>query len=250
MQTHFWIDVPVNIQGCLLQLKLLVCDTQAKAGILLSKMALEQLQTWQDYSSNIIYIKQTALPMHAVHDIKLLPNRTIVVELIADCNAHFKNSKLIQGIGIVWVWSNDSSKPLQPIAEKFHNDRTIISFYNTTGVTQCISKGGLVGVLDMRSKDRGMTNFEWEIPVYEEGNFVLYAHTFASPLELTKLANEDPLLQAQTKIDVLDTPKEHCTNTQITMQDQYPWLDGDNLRRTMTDEKILRLKVPLDKSVL
>ena len=34
--THSWIDIPVNIQGCMLQLKLLVCDTQAKAGILLS----------------------------------------------------------------------------------------------------------------------------------------------------------------------------------------------------------------------
>ena len=33
------------------QLKLLVCDTQPKAGIFLSKMALEQLQTWQDYSA-------------------------------------------------------------------------------------------------------------------------------------------------------------------------------------------------------
>ena len=139
VQTHFWIDVPVNIQGCLLQLKLPVCDTQAKAGILLSKMALEQLQTWQDYSANTIYIKQMALLMLTAQDIELLPNRTTVVELIANCNAHFKNSKLIQGMGIVWVWSNDSSKPLQPIAATFHNDKTIISFYNTTRVTQCIS---------------------------------------------------------------------------------------------------------------
>ena len=96
IQTHFWIDLPVNIQGCILQLKLLVCDTQAKSGILLSKMALEQLQTWQ-----ILYIKQTALPLHAVHDIELLPNSTRVVEMIADHHAHFRNSKLIQGMGIV-----------------------------------------------------------------------------------------------------------------------------------------------------
>ena len=32
--------------------------------------------------------------------------------------------------------------------------------------------------------------------------------------------------------------------------DQYPWLDEDDLRRTMTDEQILHLKVPLDKIVL
>ena len=59
----------------MVQFKLLVCDTQAQTGILLSKMALEQLQTWQDYSSNTLYIKQTAIPLYAMQDIELLPER-------------------------------------------------------------------------------------------------------------------------------------------------------------------------------
>ena len=46
-----------------------------------------------------------------------------------------------------------------------------------------------------------MTNFKWDIPTDDEGNLVLYVHTFASTLELTKLANENPLLQAETEID-------------------------------------------------
>ena len=45
VKTHFWIDILLNVQGCMIQFKLLVCDTQAQTGILLSKMALEQLQT-------------------------------------------------------------------------------------------------------------------------------------------------------------------------------------------------------------
>ena len=101
----------------------------------------------------------------------------------------------------------------------------------------------------MRSKDGGMTNFEWDIPADDEGNLVLYAHTFVSTLEPTKLANEDPLLQAETKIDVSDRPKEHNIGEQND-QDQYPWLDDDDPQRKMTDEEILCLKVPLDKSVL
>ena len=44
----------------MVQFKLLVCDTQAQTGILLSKMALEQLQTWQDYSNNTLYVKQNS----------------------------------------------------------------------------------------------------------------------------------------------------------------------------------------------
>ena len=81
----------------------------------------------------------------------------------------------------------------------------------------------------MISKDGGLTNFEWKIAVDDEGNIVLYAHTLSSSLEPTKLAKEDPLLQAQTKINVSNTPKEHDTNSQSTTDDPYLWLDSDDL---------------------
>ena len=221
VKTHFWIDVLLNVQGCMIQLKLLVCDTQAQAGILLSKMALEQLQTWQDYSNNTLYVKQTAIPLHAIQNIELLPDRKTTIELIADKTNELQYKDIIGGQGIVWVWSNDSSKPLQPVVCTFHNDKTLITFENTTGKTQYITKGALVAILDMRSKDGGMTNFEWDIPTYDEGNLVLYAHTFASSLEPTKLANEDPALQAETKIAVSQTPNNHTIKTENT-EDPYP----------------------------
>ena len=156
---------------------------------------------------------------------------------------------MIEGQDIVWVWSNDSPKPLQLIVVTFHNNKTLITFQNTTGQTQYISKGAKVAVLDMHSKDGGMTNFEWDIPTDNEGNLVLYAHTFASSLEPTKLANEDPVLQAETKINVSQKPKEHTVDRDDT-EDPYPWLDSDDPRRKMTDEEILHLKVPFNKSIL
>ena len=249
VKTHFWIDILLNVQGCMIQFKLLVCDTQAQTGILLSKMALEQLQTWQDYSNNTLYVKQTAIPLYAIQNIELLPNHKTTIEVIADRANELQYKELIEGQGIVWVWSNDSSKPLQPIEATFHNHKTLITFENTTGQTQYISKGAKVAILDMRSKDGGMTNFEWDIPTDDEGNLVLYAHTFASSLEPTKLANEDPVLQADTKIEVSQTLNEHTVQSDNT-EDPYPWLDSDDPRRNMTDEEILHLKVPFDKSIL
>ena len=249
VKTHFWIDILLNVQGCMIQFKLLVCDTQAQTGILLSKMALEQLQTWQDYSNNTLYVKQTAIPLYAIQNIELLPNRKTTIAVIADRANELQYNELIEGQGIVWVWSNDSSKPLQPIVATFHNDKTLITFENTKGQTQYISKGAKVVILDMRSKDGGMTNFEWDIPTDDAGNLVLYVHTFASSLKPTKLANEDPVLQADTKIEVSQTPNEHTVKSDNT-EDPYPWLDSDDPRRNMTDEEILRLKVPFDKSVL
>ena len=74
-------------------------------------------------------------------------------------------------------------------------------------------------------------------------------HTFASSLKPTKLANEDPVLQAETKIEVSQTPTTHTVQMGNT-EDPYPWLDPDDPRRNITDEEILCLKVPFDKSIL
>ena len=157
----------------MVQFKLLICDTQAQTGILLSKMALEQLKTWQDYSTNMLYVKQMAIPLHAIQNIKLLPDCKTTIEVIADRTNDLQYKDLIKGQSIVWVWSNNSSKPLQPIVTTFHNDKTLITFENTTRQTQYISKGAKVAVLDMRSKDGGMRNFEKDIPTNDEGNLVL-----------------------------------------------------------------------------
>ena len=40
VKTHFWIDILLNVQECMIQFKLLVCDTQAQTGILLVKWLL------------------------------------------------------------------------------------------------------------------------------------------------------------------------------------------------------------------
>ena len=62
----------------------MVCDTQARTGILLSRMVLEQLQTWQDYGSNTMYIKQTAIPLFATQKHKILPGQKVVIKGILD----------------------------------------------------------------------------------------------------------------------------------------------------------------------
>ena len=76
-------------------------------------------------------------------------------------------------LSIVWAWSNNSSKPLQPVVATFYNDKTLVTFHNTTDKTQYISKDSKVAMLDIHSKDGGMANFEWDIPTDDESNLVL-----------------------------------------------------------------------------
>ena len=69
VKTHFWIDILLNVQGCMIQLKLLMCDTQAETSY---------------YSTNTLYVKQTEIPLHAIQKIELLPKRKTTIEVIAD----------------------------------------------------------------------------------------------------------------------------------------------------------------------
>ena len=155
----------------------------------------------------------------------------------------------IDGTAVSWVWSNDSSKPTQPIVTSYAKDKTLITFQNDTPITQVIEQGACIGVLDMRSKSGSMLNFHWEFPKDDEENLVLYAHTFANSLEPTKLAVEDPKLQENTYIQISQDPKQHKSNNRM-QDDEYPWLDADDPRRKMTDEEIIRYKIPLQNSTL
>ena len=111
-----------------------------------------------------------------------------------------------------------------------------------SGATQIIEQGACIGVLDMRSKDVAMTSFDWEFPADDEGNF-------ANSLEPTKLAKEDSRAQANTYLKISQEPKAHEVNM-ATAEDPYPWLDKDDPRRNMTEEEIIRQKIPLQNSNL
>ena len=144
-------------------MKILVCNTQARPGILLSCMALEQLQTWQDYGTNTMYIKQTAIPLYTTQKHEILPGCKVIIKAILDRSIDEYSVSYIQGDGICWVWSNNSCKPTQP-NPTFVKDKTLITFQNMSGATQIIEQGACIGVLDMRSKDGAMTSFDGNSP--------------------------------------------------------------------------------------
>ena len=147
-------------------------------------------------------------------------------------------SSYIQGEGICWIWSNDSSKPAQSVVSTFVKDKTLITFQNMSGSTQIIDKGACIGILDMRSKGGAMTSFDWEFPTDDDGNLVLYVHIFANSLEPTKLAKENPQSKTDTCLKISQEPKNHNVNTP-TPEDPYPWLEKDDPRRHMADEEII-----------
>ena len=61
----------------------------------------KQRETWQDYSNNTLYVKQRAIPLHAIQNIELLPDQKTTIEVIADRTNELQYKDLIEGQGIV-----------------------------------------------------------------------------------------------------------------------------------------------------
>ena len=99
---------------------------------------------------------------------------------------------------------------------------------------------------DTRSKGLVQTNNSKHFPIDQ------YLHDRMTPATLspTSLAYEKPIhptempcIMTCTELPVDDTNKS-------TLDDKYPWLDKDNVRRNMTDMEILQMKLNLKDSVL
>ena len=58
----------------MLQFKLLVCDTQAQPGYFLVKWLLNSYKHGKIKAITTLYVKQTAIPLHAIQNIELLPD--------------------------------------------------------------------------------------------------------------------------------------------------------------------------------
>ena len=84
IDNHFWIDIPIQMQGVFLQVKSLVCRTQAPYGLLLSRHALNQMQYIQVYDKQEVWLKQTAIPLITTTNISVYPKQIKEVILKLD----------------------------------------------------------------------------------------------------------------------------------------------------------------------
>ena len=72
---HFWIDIPIQMQGVFLQVKSLVCRTQAPYSLLLSRHALNQMQCIQVYDKQEVWLRQTTILLRATTKTSVYPKQ-------------------------------------------------------------------------------------------------------------------------------------------------------------------------------
>ena len=125
--------------------------------------------------------------------------------------------------------------PLRLIEIELKNNHCCIEIHNTSDTTVEFLHSQEMAYLDARSKSLVQMNNSKHFPIDQ------YLHDRMIPATLSPMpiAYEKPIhpiempcITTRTELPVDDTNKS-------TSDDKYPWLDPDDIRRNMTDTKIL-----------
>ena len=150
------------MQGVFLQVKSLVCATQAPYGLLLSRHALNQMQCIQVYDKQEVWLKQTAVPLITTTNMSVYPKQTKEVILRLDTTSHKIH---IEGKSVSWIVTKQLGFPLQPVVTDFVSNTTTVRYINNTDKVQRLHKGETLDYLDLRSKDGSLTHLQWLVPL-------------------------------------------------------------------------------------
>ena len=246
---HFWIDIPIQMQGVFLQVKSLVCRTQAPYGLLLSRHALNQMQCIQVYNKQEVWLKQTTISLIATTNTSVYPKQIKEVILKLDVTSQKLH---IKGRSVSWIVTKQLGFPLQPVVTDFVANTTTIRYINNTEKVQKFHKGETLGYLDLRSKDGSLTHLQWLVPLNKSKHqYTLYGHTtFVNTLAQQSLAEETDNQQKTNRIEIRQRPFRVKKIEMKPNQDPYPWLDKEDPRRFQTDDELIQSKIDLSDSVL
>ena len=177
----------------------------------------------------------------------MLPGKTGIVSLTLQPNkTSFTPRHTITSKGVAYKKPLDSRLPLRPIEIEFENNRCCIEIHNTSDTTVEFLHGQEMAYFDARSKGLVQTNNSKHFPIDQYLHDRMTPATLSpTPLAYEKLIHptEMPCITTCTELPVDDTNK-------ATLDDKYPWLESDDIRRNMTDKEILQMNLNLKDSVL
>ena len=113
IESHFWIELPLKLENQVIQIKVLVCDSECPYDILIGRTSSAHLSAWQDYTANKLYMQQISIPIVAKNNVRILPGHTgIVSATLKTGKTTFTPRNTIMGKGIAYVRPFDSTLPL------------------------------------------------------------------------------------------------------------------------------------------
>ena len=113
---YFWMDIPLEIQGIVIQLHCIICDSTARYGLLLSRLALRPVAgstiVWHN---NQVLIKMNAIPLIATQGLNLAPNMKQSITTKIEVTDKELEKRPVQGNAISWITTNRKGFPYIPV---------------------------------------------------------------------------------------------------------------------------------------
>ena len=197
---------------------------------------MAQLSAWQDYASQKLYIQQISIPLTVRNNVRMLPGKTGLVSLtLQPNNTSFTARHTITGKGVAYIKPLDLRLPLRLIEIEFKNNHCCIEIHTTSDTTVEFLHRQEMAYLDARSKGLVQTNNSKHFPIDR------YLHDRMTPATLSPmpLAYEKPIHPTELTCITTCTELPVDNTNKSTSGDKYPWLEPDDIRRNMTDTKIL-----------
>ena len=215
----------MRLENQIIQIKILVCDSECPFDIVLGHTALAQLSAWQDYASRQLFIQQISIPLMATNNIRVLPGCTGIIPLALKLiKTSFIPCHMIIGKGIAHVKPFDSTLPLRPVEIEFEKNRCCLEVCNTSDCTIEFQYSQEITYFNARSKGLVQINNSKHFPIDQ------YLHDRVTPATLSPkpIPCEKPI--DPSEMPCISTCTEMTTeDTNVpTQDDKYPWLDPDD----------------------
>ena len=113
IESHFCIELPLNLENQVIHIKILVCASECPYDILIGRTSLAHLSAWQDYTANKLYIQQISIQIVAKNNVRILPGCTgIGSATLKTGKTTLTSRNTIMGKVIAYVRPFDSTLPL------------------------------------------------------------------------------------------------------------------------------------------
>ena len=150
IESQFWIELPQKLENQVIQIKVLVCDSECPYDILIGRTSLAHLSTWQDYTTNKLYLQQISIPIVAKNNVRIWPVCTgIVSATLKTGKTTFTPRNTIMGKGIANVRLFDGTLPLRPIEVQLENNKCCLKIHNSSDSTVKFTFGKEIAYFDV-----------------------------------------------------------------------------------------------------
>ena len=135
IESHFWIELPLKFENQVIQIKVLVCNSECPYDIRIGRTSLAHLSVWQDYAAKQLIMQQIFIPMVAKNNVRILPGHTGIVSAALKMGKTTFTPRNTIMRGVAYVRPFDNTLPLQCIEVELENNKCCLEIHNSSDST-------------------------------------------------------------------------------------------------------------------